>query len=299
MKHAVSVSLGTSRRDKVVSIRLLDQDIRLERRGTDGDERKAKALFEELDGTVDALGVGGVEIHVSLPWKDYPLRSGVNLVSGVRKTPCTDGRHLKRVLESRVMRTAGDRIAGTLANRKVFLVEAVTRWGMTRSFIEAGYECVFGDLMFALGIPVPIRSMAGLERVARLLLPIVGRLPIAMLYSTGQSQEQNIPKYQQYFKDASIIAGDWLYIRRHMPDDMAGKAIVTNTTTEDDVEFMRQRGIHWLVTTTPVLEGRSFGTNAFEAALVAAAGKGRLLDDAEITALIDQLGIAPCIRELR
>lgn len=41
MKRAVSVSLGTSARDKLVEFRLLEQDIILERRGTNGDEARA------------------------------------------------------------------------------------------------------------------------------------------------------------------------------------------------------------------------------------------------------------------
>ncbi|MCX7023034.1 MAG: quinate 5-dehydrogenase [Spirochaetes bacterium] len=298
MKHAVSVSLGSSTRDKSVTVRLLDEDILLERRGSDGDEERARAMFAELDGTVDALGVGGVELCVSMPWKDYPLRSGVNLVRDVSRTPYTDGHHLKNVFESRVMAFVDERLRGKIPNRKAFLVEAVTRWGMTRSFLQAGYECVFGDLMFALGIPLPIRTIRGLERAARILLPVVSRLPISMLYSTGGDQEKNIPKYEAFYREASIVAGDWLYIRKHMPEDMDGKVIVTNTTTEDDVAFMRKRGVRWLVTTTPVLDGRSFGTNAFEAALVAAAGMGRVLEDAELEAFIDRAGIEPTIREL-
>ena len=298
MKRAVSVSLGSSGRDKTVTVELLGQGVILQRLGTDGDEAKAKAIFESMDGEADAFGVGGVELALTLPWKEYPLRSGANLVRVIRKTPYTDGHHLKTVLESRVMRFADSRLSGKLPDRKVFMVEGVSRWGMTRSFIEAGYECVFGDLMFALGIPLPLRTLAGLERAAKLLLPVVSRLPISMLYSTGDDQKRNVPKYERYFHEASIVAGDWLYIRKHMPADMEGKAVVTNTTTEEDVGFMKSRGVRFLVTTTPVLDGRSFGTNAFEAALIAAAGLGRTLSDAELDAIIGEAGIEPSFREL-
>jgi hypothetical protein len=41
--------------------------------------------------------------------------------------------------------------------------------------------------------------------------------------------------------------------------------MITNTTTEDDVRTLRERGLHVLITTTPRLAGRSFGTNAIEA----------------------------------
>jgi ribosome biogenesis protein Tsr3 len=83
-----------------------------------------------------------------------------------------------------------------------------------------------------------------------------------------------------------------------MPINMDGKVIVTNTTTEADVELFRQRGVKYLMTTTPVLYGRSFGTNTIEAALVAISGKGRELSLEEYEELIDKLGMKPQIRKL-
>ena len=84
-----------------------------------------------------------------------------------------------------------------------------------------------------------------------------------------------------------------------MPGDMEGKVIVTNTTTPADVEFMRARGIRYLVTSTPVFEGRSFGTNATEAALTAAAGMGRALTRVEMESLVDKLKLESELQELR
>jgi hypothetical protein len=57
-----------------------------------------------------------------------------------------------------------------------------------------------------------------------------------------------------------------------MPDNMVGKIVVTNTTTERDVKLFRDSGVKYLMTTTPVIDGRSFGTNMIEAALLAASG---------------------------
>jgi hypothetical protein len=54
-----------------------------------------------------------------------------------------------------------------------------------------------------------------------------------------------------------------------MPDDLTGKIIVTNTTTQKNVEELKKRNLHILVTVTPRLEGRSFGTNVMEAILLA------------------------------
>ncbi len=68
----------------------------------------------------------------------------------------------------------------------MFIPTGVDRWGMTRTFTEGGYECVFGDLMFGLGIGIPIRSIRALKTLAALIMPVVGRLPFKWVYPTGE-----------------------------------------------------------------------------------------------------------------
>lgn len=298
MKTAVSVSIGSSERNKEVEVEINNIMVNLKRISTDGDVEAARRKFEELDGKVDALGVGGFALHINLPWKTYPLHAGLRMVKNVHTTPCTDGSGLQKHLESRVMRYVHENIGDVIKEKKVFLVEGLSRYGMITSFINEGYQCVFGDLMFALGIPIPIYTLKALHRAVKILMPVVSHLPAKMLYSTGDSQKEVVPKYEKHYKDNSVIAGDWLYIKKHMPNDMEGKIIVTNTTTEKDKEFMKNRGIRFLVTTTPVLDSRSFGTNAMEAAIIAASGKGRILTDDEIRIAIDQAGLKPAIQEL-
>ena len=83
-----------------------------------------------------------------------------------------------------------------------------------------------------------------------------------------------------------------------MPDNMSGKVIVTNTTTPSDVELFRKTGVKYLATATPVLEGRSFGTNMMEVALIAISGKGRVLTHDELTELLDKFDFESQIQEL-
>jgi hypothetical protein len=130
------------------------------------------------------------------------------------------------------------------------------------------------------------------------LIPIVTRFPFEWLYPTGEKQNEHTPKFEKWYQWATVIAGDCLYIKRHMPFDMQGKVVVTNTTTPEDVEFFRKCGIKYLVTTTPVIEGRSFGTNMMEAALVAVSGKGRPLSWDELSEMLDKLGFQPQLQEL-
>lgn len=298
MKRAVSISLGSPSRDKAVEINLLGETVRIERIGTNGDETKARQMFREMDGKVDAFGLGGYDLGVHTPWKFYPLHDALKLVQDVKQTPYVDGSGLKETLESRVMQWVEKKIGDEIQPKTAFLVAGITRYGMTESFIKAGYQCVFGDLMFGLDIPIAIRSLSSLNTLARILMPIIGRMPMSMLYPTGEKQEQVTPKFEKYYQGNTVTGGDFLYVKQHMPEDMRGKIIVTNTTTPADVEFLKKRGIKYLVTTTLNLDGRSFGTNMMEAALIAVAGKGRTLTTDELNGLIDQLGLEPQLQKL-
>lgn len=298
MKRAVSISIGSSKRDKAVEVDLLGETVRIERIGTDGDMERAAQLFKELDGKVDAFGLGGADLGLLVNNNWYPLYSVKPIVRFVKQTPLVDGSGLKNTLENRAVPFMHSKIGDYIKEKKVFVVSGADRWGMTTSFADAGYECLFGDLMFGLGIPLALRSINALKTLAPIMMPIAGRLPFTWVYPTGEKQEKREPKWQNYYEWATVIAGDMHYIRRHIPERLPGKIVVTNTTTPKDVELMKNIGIKYLVTTTPVLEGRSFGTNMMEAALIAASGKGRVLTHPELNEIIDKLKLEPQLQEL-
>ncbi len=300
MKRAVSISIGSSKRDKAVEVELLGERVRIERIGTDGDMEKAAQLYRELDGKVDAFGLGGADLGLRVADKWYPLYSIRKMVRFVKETPLVDGAGLRDTLESRVAPFINAHIGEYVRQRgpRAFVTVGADRWDMAKGFLDAGYTCVFGDLMFGLGLPFAVHSEAGLKRLAAILMPIAGRLPFSWVYPTGEKQEQRVPKWEQWYRWATVIAGDCHYIKRHMPDRLEGKVIATNTTTKSDVALFRQAGVRYLVTSTPVIEDRSFGTNMMEAALIAVAGQGRVLTRGELEGLLDRLGFQPQLQEL-
>lgn len=300
MKRAVSISIGSSKRDKAVEVTLLGEKVSIERIGTDGNMETAALKYKELDGKVDAFGVGGADLGALADGKWYPFYSVKPMVRFVKKTPLVDGGGLKNTLENKAPAFLDQKIGEYINSRgrKVLVTVGVDRWGLSKSFVEAGYETVFGDLMFGLDIPIAIHKISQLKTLAAWLMPIAGRLPFEWIYPTGEKQEKRTPKWEKYYQWATVVAGDCHYIKRNMPYDMQGKVIVTNTTTPEDVETFRKAGVKYLVTTTPVLDGRSFGTNMMEAALVAVSGKGRPLTWPELTEMLDKLGFEPQLQEL-
>jgi hypothetical protein len=293
MKRAISISLGSSKRDKAVTVQFGNERIQVERVGTDGDAEKARRMYLDLDGKVDAFGVGGVDLYLRLDEREYPLRSALKLVDGVTKTPLCDGRGLKHTLERRVFELARTEL-GEVHFQQAFVPVAVDRLGLAQAVAEVSGKTVFGDLMVALGVPVPIYGVPAFKRVARIMLPIVSYFPLSMIFYGSDGAEKE-PKYVRYFEGSDLIAGDFLFMRKYMPARLDGKTVVTNTTTEDNINLLLSRGVSRIITTTPRYDGRSFGTNMLEAALTAYAGKGRRLSDAELNALIDELGLKPGI----
>jgi len=84
-----------------------------------------------------------------------------------------------------------------------------------------------------------------------------------------------------------------------MPDDLSGKIIVTNTTTARNVEELQRRGLHMLVTTTPRLEGRSFGTNVMEATMLALMDKPQSqVTEVDFLDMIERIPIKPTLEVL-
>ncbi|MBN1814736.1 MAG: quinate 5-dehydrogenase [Anaerolineae bacterium] len=297
MKRAVSVSLGSSTRDKRVVVTLGGEQIVVERIGTDGDVARARRLFTELDGQVDALGVGGVDLYLRFQGREYPLHAALKLVENVRRTPVVDGRGLKHTLERRVFELAAEAMGDVPRFRCGFVPVAVDRQGLAEAVMEVCEETVFGDLMFALDVPIALRGPKQYRLVARVMLPFVSHFPMSMIFygSGGYAPE---PKYERYWSEADLIAGDFLFLRKYMPEDLTGKTVVTNTTTPENVELLQERGVKMVITTTPRYAGRSFGTNVTEAMLTAYAGKGRPLTGAELNALIDELDMRPTVQVL-
>lgn len=305
MKRAVSISIGSSRRDKTVDVEILGETVRLERIGTDGDMKRAAALYRELDGQVDALGVGGGLLGLMVGDHWYSMHSLLPLVKGVRKTPVVDGTGLKMTLEYQAVLEIDRQLCGYLPNRNALVMTAVDRWGMAKGALDAGYKVTFGDVIYSLGLPIPIYNEKSVRRMAAAIAPIVTRLPFQWVYPIGESQHHRKPTFVQYFQSAGVVLGDCHYVWKYMPERMDGKVIITNTTTKDDVAFFKASGARFLATTTPVYDGRSFGTNMMEAAIIAATGYPGPVDYSHpdgyfewMGKMIRKLGLTPQIQEL-
>ena len=273
MKRVVSVSLGTSKRNKEQEVEILGEQFKIERIGVDGDLEKFSDMFAELDGQVDALGVGGADIYVVVGDKRYAFRQILKLVARARKTPVVDGSGLKHTLERETIMTLQNEGTLDFKRETVLLVSAVDRFGMAQALDEIGGKVIYGDLLFGIGIPFPIHKYKSVRRLGATVLPIITKLPFKWFYPTGEKQDERKPKHLRVWKRATVIAGDTLYIRRYAPDDLAGKVVITQTVRKADLEWLATAGVTRVITTTPMMGGETFATNVMEGVIVALLGK--------------------------
>ncbi len=300
VKTVVSVSIGSSTRNKTVDATFLNHDFRISREGTDGDFNKAIDRIKQLDGKTDCFGIGGADLYLWRRNKRYIVRDALRMAKAAKITPIVDGSDVKHTLERKIVKQLHE--MGILKkDMKCLLVSGIDRWGMAEALAEVGMDMTYGDLIVALGINHQIRSLNELDRIGRILLPIFTRLPFKIIYPTGKKQESQKKKamYEKLFAPQDILAGDFHYIRRYMPDNLEGKIIITNTTTEEDVDELTKRGVKLLITTTPVIDGRSFGANVLQGVMVCLLGKRpENLTWDDYLKLIELMKLEPTIREL-
>lgn len=265
MKHVMSISLGSPKRNHRAEVKFFDESFLLERVGTDGDAKKMKSLFEENDGKVDAFGLGGFDLYLWYKKNRYIFRDAYRTIHTVKITPVADGTGVKRTLEALAVKYLQDQ--GYInPSMKVLIPSAISRFFLYSAFKQLGYAVKWGDLAFSLGIGKKAYSSEKLmDCLAYPLLPLMVKLPFSWLYPVGESQDKIVSNFNQMYDDADIIAGDFHYIFKHLPPDLSNKIIITNTLTADEIVILKERKIKLIATTTPEFNGRSFATNVIEA----------------------------------
>ena len=304
MKKILSISVGSSSRDHTTKHVFLDQECELSRQGTDGDFEKAVQRYAEMDGKVDAFGVGGVEFYLRVGKNRYYFRDVSRIRRAIKVSKVGDGNGVKGLLERRAFQALekhlNEKENKTLKGMPALLTTAVDRYGMGEAMVDAGLDLTIGDLMFTLGLPIPVKKLSTVRVLAATLLPVITNLPFSWFYALGSEQDKPPqPKWGKYYQQAQVLGGDFIQIRQYMPDDLTGKIVVTNTTTSKNVEELRKRNLHILVTVTPRLEGRSFGTNVMEATLLALMDKSQSeVTEADFLDLIERIPLEPNIEVL-
>ena len=137
-KYVVSVSLGSSTRDYKREYKLANENILVERIGTNGDMKKYRELIESLDGKVDAFGIGGTDLYLRREDDLYKIRDvWKKLIKNVKETPIVDGGGMKSTLEANIMQFIESKLPEEVEeDRSTLVMSAVDRWHQAESAWE-------------------------------------------------------------------------------------------------------------------------------------------------------------------
>lgn len=302
MKRIVSISLGSSARDYSFTATILGRTVEVERIGVNGDTARAAELVRSYDGRVDAIGLGGLTPVFRVGKARYPHREAIRIAAQARRTPVVDGGVVKSTLERWAVAQAVRRVPGLFRYKRVLLTSGIERYQLASAIAQYDGELRFADPIVHLGLPfLPApRSLEQLELYAATTLPISVLLPYSLLHPVALGQEGYDPRAAELFRWAQVIAGDFAYIRRFAPADLAGKAIVTDDPSPAEVEDLRRRGVTTLVTMTPpISDERPFvAADVLEAIVTAIQETGAQPGEAEALDFIAAAGWGATVQDL-
>ncbi len=265
----VSLSLGSSKRNKFTNFEFEDFEIYLARVGVDGDFYTLKKLINKLQNSdIDSIGLGGTDLFLFIENKKYIIKDSYELAKLSTKKSIFDGSIIKNIIEKKIIQNLiENKIINN--NQVVLQVSSLDRFSALKTFIENNFKVLIGDLVFALKTDKIIYDIKELKKIANLLLQDVLNLPFYLLYPIGKKQEEQKDNtiykiISKYIDKIDIISGDFHYIKK-LGDLVKNKIIITNTLTNDDINKLKELKIKKLITLSIYIDNRSFGANVLEA----------------------------------
>ncbi|MEW5820958.1 MAG: quinate 5-dehydrogenase, partial [Cyanobacteriota bacterium] len=161
--RVVSVSLGSSTRNKKVVLELLNREIIVERIGVDANLKKAIELIKELDGKVDAFGLGGINLFLSFYGKKYKIRDANLIAKAAKKTPIVDGYGLKKYIEPKIIKELHETRIVDFAHKNILMVSALDREATAEVIYNMETNDLYGDLVFSVGFPYVLSKKDNIE----------------------------------------------------------------------------------------------------------------------------------------
>jgi hypothetical protein len=176
MKKIISISLGSSKRDKIVNARFLGEEFVLERKGCNSDLKRMVEEIKKADGNADMITIGGIHINYITLKSKVPFRDAKKLVKAAVKTPVVDGENFREWIEPYFVKLLIDR--GVIhKNQTVLFPMSANRLAMAKQFVDAGFEkIIYGDLVYDLGVNIPLYSLNAVNRIAAIGAPIFANI---------------------------------------------------------------------------------------------------------------------------
>jgi hypothetical protein len=255
MKKVLSVSLGSPRDDFTVEVQLLGRQVELSRVGTDGSWERALELIGRSDRQVAAVGLEGV-------WRphDRRLQAARALLPSAR---LADGITSRPILARRVLAALEahlNKSGGSLETMTSLLPVAARSAALAEALGAFGCPVIAGDLLFALGLDLPLRRALAVRAASRVVGFVRERNHLQM--RGGAS------RWQRLVQQVQLVAWDGMQNLAALYPSFRDKIVVLETAAASQETELLDCGVRVLALAAPRIGGRTVSPAAVEALLL-------------------------------
>ncbi len=303
MNRIICISLGLSQRNYHITLQIADQQLDIQRIGTDGDKKRVLALLQIHGHTGSILSIDGWQpvLHMGTKHTTYhkPLYDAMHICT----SPVYDGSMLRATLERWAIKRAADQVPDIFRKRRILCINGIERYPLAQVLAQYEPTIRFTDPLTHHGtIPFlpTLRSFKHLERYAMVAPTLATYFPNPMPHPGSFAGKNQRVRMEKLFAWADVIVGDVETIRRFAPHNLHKRTLVTDAPYPHEIEDLRMRGVTTLVTMTPPLHSDYpfLTTDVLEAIVAATHMPNGPLDEANVLDFISTHHWEPTIQHL-
>jgi hypothetical protein len=293
MKTVIGISLGASSQDFEFSTTLLGEKLLVKRLGTDGSLAKATKLVKYWDKRATAIGLGVLKDKYKAGAHRFVDKDSAKLKAVATKVSVTTGGQLGDILREWSVRHAQVELGNYFNNAKVLFFSGLQNYKLAVSMGDYTQNLQFADPLSQLGVPKLLTSLQALQLYASGAHYVRDwTLPAAL--ASGPVKEWTHFLLRKAAQKASVIVAPVHELDECSPEELAGKTLITSTVSDDRMAQFKDKGVHLVIDSAPVLQGHTLGPDLLDAMMCAASGKApeELLED-DYLEIINELQLQP------
>ena len=251
-KTVVNVTFQGDEWDYDERVPLGGERFRLVRVGTSGDAATAEDLVRRWSVDADAIAVSGIrEAHAAGHFAGR-IEDLQRIKGATTQIPVCDGSLLTDVFQEWAIRRVEADMPGYFANARVVVVGGTTRERTIAVLREFTDNIIFDDPDHDLVLPGQVKTnpvgatAAGLGEFAWRQVPGFIKHHVAGPFGWVSDKVAHFAA-----EDADVIIGSFSELMHFGLPDLAGKAVITSTVTEDRLATLSELGADLVVDVTP------------------------------------------------
>ncbi len=251
-KTVVNVTFQGDEWDYDQHVSVGGRPFRLVRVGASGDAAAARDHVQRWSADADAIAVSGIREARAAGHATGRMDGLQRLKDATDRIPVRDGSLITDIFQELAIRHVESEMRGYFANARVVVVGGTTRDRTIAVLSEFTDNIVFDDTAHDLVLPGRLKgnpvtaTAAGLGEFAWRQIPGIVKDQVSGPFGWLSDKVAHVAA-----EDADVIIGSFSELIRFGLPNLAGKAVITSTVTEDRLGTLADLGVDLVVDVTP------------------------------------------------